>query len=247
MAADHDAVGRSRAFDVPAGTTDLDITLALKVPGAVQGFVRRSAGYEDLFVQLRPVDAGNAQWTIAAGPDGSFRFDRVAPGAYMIWAGAERGTRLGGSDGAGRRGEVRSGQVLEVDIDLDPGTIDVVLRLGGDLVQYGYGVICRDVSGTLRDARPKNIDEARRLLLSTDSADVREGMIVDDRRIQFDQVKPGEYIACIAPLRGDPDDPSVVAEMQQKLVDWPIECASATIAPSPTSQEITVTVRTGPP
>jgi protocatechuate 3,4-dioxygenase beta subunit len=247
LAADHDAVGRSPAFDVAAGTEDLDVRLALRVPGAVQGFVRRAAGFEDVFVQLRPFDAANAQWTLAAGPDGSFRFDRIAPGRYLVWAGVERGTRLGGSDGAGKRGEVRSGEVLEVDVDLDPGTISVGLRLAGEVAEYGYGVIVRDANGALRDARPRNVDEARRLLLATDTVDVREGMIVDNRRIQFDQVKPGDYLACIAPLRGDPDDPSVVAEMQQQIVDWPIECENASVAATPATQEITVTVRTAPP
>jgi hypothetical protein len=204
--------------------------------------VRRSAGLAEVFVQLRPVDASNAQWTIAAGPDGSFRFDRIAPGTYLVWGGVERGSRLGGTDSAGKRGEVRSGQVLEIDLDLDPGDITVGLRIGGDDVQFGYGVIAREPAGMTDDALPRNVDEGRRMILRSDTLDIREGMIVDDRRIEFTGVKAGRYLACIAPLHGDPSDPAVVAEMNQGIVDWPLSCERVTFTATPKRQEITVEV-----
>ena len=241
LAADHDAVGRSRTVDVPAGTADLELTLPLRVTGAVQGFARRNGSGSDVFVVLRPVEAANAQWFLSAGPDGSFRFDRIAPGAYVVWAGVERGSKLGGADGMGRRGEVRSGEVLEIDLDLDPGEISVGLSIDGE-PQFGYGVIARDELGLGAGDLPRNVDEGRRFILQADTLDIREGMIVDQRRIQFDGLRPGPYIACISPLRGDPSDPAVLAEMQQNLVDWPIYCKPVTVAATPPVQELSVTV-----
>ncbi len=238
LAADHDTIGRSPTLDVGPGATDVDATLTLRPTGAVQGFVRQRGAPVAAFVQLRAIDAANAQWTIQTGNDGSFRFDRAAPGPYILWAGVERGSRMGGSDGVGQRVEVRSAAVLDADFDIDPGELTVTLRIESEAVEFGYGLIARDATGTM--ALPHTVDEARRILVASGQLDVREGMIVRDRQIVFEQVPAGRYVACVAPLRGDPSDPSVVAELQQDLVDWPVHCLAVELAAAPLRQEIRV-------
>lgn len=246
LAADHDTIGRSATVDLGAGAGDVELALTLRPTGAVQGFVRKAGAPVVAFIQLRPIDAVNANWTIATGPDGSYRFDRVAPGTYLLWAGFERGSAAGGSEGVGKRIVVASGQTLERDFDVAPGELVVTLRIESDTVQFGYGLIARDTTATGL-ALPRNIDEARRQIALVEDVDVKEGMIAAGRQIRFDAVRPGRYVACIAPLRGDPADPSVVAEMQQRLVDWPVSCIPVELAASPREHEIRVPTQAPPP
>ena len=76
---------------------------------------------------------------------------------------------------------------------------------------------------------------------------MREGMIVTNRQIKFERVPAGKHVACIAPLRADPADPQVMAELQRGAADWPLYCKWITIAAAPDPQHITIEVQPAPP
>ena len=72
-------------------------------------------------------------------------------------------------------------------------------------------------------------------------------MIVTNRQVRFEKVPPGHHVACIAPLRADPADPSVLAELQRSAADWPLHCKWIDIAAAPDGQQVTVDVPPPPP
>jgi len=75
---------------------------------------------------------------------------------------------------------------------------------------------------------------------------MREGMIVSNRQITFQRVPAGKHIACASPLRADPGDPQVMAELQRGAADWPLYCKWITIAAAPDPQHVTVEVLPAP-
>ncbi len=245
--ADHDTIGRSPTVELAPGTTDVDLTLTLRPTGAVEGFVRIAGQPADAMVMLRPTDATNASFQVRTGPDGSYRLDRLAAGRYMLYAGSFRGSRYGGTDGSSRRVTVIEGKTVDADIDVNRSGVTVVLEMTSErnAVQFGYGFIA-DIPAPLT-VDPHTVTEVRNLLSAFEeddrSGESREGMIVKDRKIELTNVPVGLVIACTAPLRGDPSDPSVIAELQANLVDWPVYCKTVEITATPDRQTIAVQVQ----
>jgi hypothetical protein len=77
--------------------------------------------------------------------------------------------------------------------------------------------------------------------------EMREGFIVESQQIRFDRVRPGLVFACALALRGDPQDPSVTAEMEQHASDWPLSCKRLEIPGAPDLQHLTFQVSPPPP
>ncbi len=243
IVADHQDVGRSQAVAIPAGTANLQIELALESPGAVQGFVRADNEPVEAFVMLRPRTSGNSDFMISTGPDGSYRFDRIAPGRYILYGSLRRGTQTGGSDGNGRAVTVEPGRVLDADLDLTRVGVKVTLAIGTPAsVEYGYGILGHAATDV---PIPHTISEARALAANIDQLEVREGMIVENRQIELSPIRLGRQLACITPLRGNPSDPAVLAELQSSQLDQPIYCKYVTITTE--GQLVVVDVAPPPP
>jgi protocatechuate 3,4-dioxygenase beta subunit len=248
IAADHEVAGRSTTVELPAGTTDQTLMLTLQPPGAIQGFVRSAGKPADALIILRAQSAANLQLFVSTGPDGSYRIDRVAPGRYVHFAVIESQSLANGTGGSGKQIEVKPGETLNVDVDLTPSGVSVVVRLTspGDVVKFGYAVLGM-ADMTKIPALPKTISEARTIAANLDSVDLHEGLIVDNQQIKFDKVTAGQHVLCAAPMRGDPRDPAVIAELQKDAVDWPIYCRFVDVATAPDPQLLTAPVQPVPP
>jgi protocatechuate 3,4-dioxygenase beta subunit len=243
VVADHDVAGRSDAVEIAAGAQDVDLKLVARPTGAVQGFVRLDGQPTDAVVTIMSRSAANTRFHVRTGADGSYRFDRLAAGSYLALSGRARGTRLSGESAVMHKVEVVAGKAVDVDFDEISKGITVVLHIGGDKVQYGFGVIVQlpaDFAGPM----PTTVAEARQVLADLASSGVeREGLIVKDRAISLTAVPPGRAGACITPLRGDPNDPSVLQEMQDHMVEFPTYCQIVDVAAAPDQQDVTIEVQ----
>jgi protocatechuate 3,4-dioxygenase beta subunit len=248
IAADQEVAGRSTTFELPPGTTDQTLTITLQPPGAIQGFVRSSGKPADALIFLRAQNAANMQLAVTTGPDGSYRIDRIAPGKYLHFAVIESENLSKGAGGTGKLIEVKPGETLNLDVDLTPTGVSVVVRLTspGDVVKFGYAVLAMAETAKF-STMPKTISEARTLAATVDAIDLREGMVIDNQQIKLDTVRPGHHVVCAAPLRGDPRDPAILAELQKDSVDWPIYCHYVDIAAAPDPQQVTAPVQPLPP
>lgn len=245
IAAEHPTAGRSPMTTIQPGSADLELTLGLLEPGVVQGLVRLDGKPTEALLVLRPDSGADSRITVRTGLDGSYRFDRVAPGRYTHAAIRDGGRRDENSGGKAQRIEVEAGKIREVDVDLSSEGVAVILHIASpnNSVEFAYGVIAEIADPALEsNPLPKTISEARGLLGKSTSMSVREGMVVTDRQIRFEKVPAGRYMACAAPLRADPADPSVLAELQRGGADWPLYCNRMTIGPTPDVQHVTVDV-----
>ena len=235
-----DDSGRSTPRDLPPGPGDLRLDLVLAPFGTVEGRIRIDGVPGEAVASMRGQGAADVMQEVVSGPDGVFRLDRVAAGGYVLYASLPRGDRLGGGGGAGRPITVTAGEVTRADMDLTRGAIALTVQIVSphDAVAYAYAVVVR-TKGTM-DRLPATVSEARALLATLGDVELKEGFVVQDRRIVFDGVAPGAYGACAVPLAGDPSDPQVLAAISSSIVDQPIYCVRATVAPSPAAQMIKV-------
>src|SRR5439155_18346513 len=95
LVADHDTLGRSQAVTVPASTDSQTVELVLAPFASLDGTVTQDgqpgAG---IVVTTASQATPSASFTVTTGPDGSFRFDRLAPDRYRVSA-VGRGGRGG--------------------------------------------------------------------------------------------------------------------------------------------------------
>lgn len=246
VVADHDEQGRSASQVMPAGDGDVQIDLQLITPGALEGRVTKNGQPIETIVGMRPDVGSDVQFSVGTGPDGRYRFDRLAPGRYIAYSYIRRGSEMGGGSGSMTPIEIRSGETAHLDIDVSVGEIHVTLRFESEdpSIEFAYGVL---ISGVKVDGpEVLTIHEARKRLAEIGPNGVlKEGFMLENRSIDFDGIKPGLYAACATPLDGDPRDPETLEGFQRNAVDTLMYCRPATVAASPQKQELVVPV--GPP
>ncbi len=244
LVAERDNVGRSAAVEIGKGTTDMTIDLPVLPFGSATGHLRVNGTPAAGVVFMRPANAPNMNFLVTTGSDGSFHFDRLAPGTYMGFGILEKESAGGAEGGSGDSVVVRPGETTRVDFDIRKGDLAVTLRMtsAGDAVQYGYGVLARFPNGN-PSRLPTTIGEARRFLTEITGGEIYEGFIVTDRQKTFSGLAAGEYGACISPLTGPPDDPDVIARMQADVVNTPIYCKPFKVAAEPKQQSVTIEVQ----
>jgi uncharacterized GH25 family protein len=249
IAAEHDT-GRSPIAVIQAGDIETEVTLTLLEAGAVQGRVRIDGKPGEALILLRPETAVDSRITVRTGADGSYRFDRVAAERYTHITVVIRGTRDENTESKSQPIEVKPGQTLELDVELTAKGVTVIEHLASPdgAVQFGYGILgIVDDPAAVTLPLPHTISEGRAFGAKVGAMTTRDGMIVKDRQIAFARVPPGKHIGCIAPLRGDPADPQVLAELQRGAADWPLYCKWLTIAGAPDPQHVTIEVLPAPP
>jgi len=241
LAGERDGVGRSAVVTVPPGTADLTVDLRVEPFASLTGRMRVNGAPATGVVAVRPITAANMLLVVTTAGDGTYHFDRIGAGEYLAYGAPDRGEE-GRRGASGKRITIHAGASETVDFDLETGSIAVTLRFTspGDAVQYGYGFIVR-LHGPV-GALPTTIGQARKMLSEAGDAEVVEGMMVSGRQIEFTQVIPGDYTACVAPLTGAPDDPQAMAQMQATLLTSPCFCKPATVAAAPAKQTVTVEV-----
>lgn len=251
VAADHETAGRSVTTAIAPGTADAELALVVQRPGVLQGFVRIDGKPAEAQLALWMSGTADARIFVHTGVDGSYRFDRLAPGRYFALTSQNRGRRDGSAEGKSSSVVVPAGGVVTHDVDLSMTGATVVIHLAspGNTVQYAYTFIAAVSDDDARRVPlPTTIAEARETAAKSAGFEMREGMIVDRRQTTFDKVPPGTLATCAAPLRGDPKDPAVKAEMQQRGGDQPLYCKWQTLAAAPTVQHLTIEVQPlGPP
>ncbi|HTM20105.1 MAG TPA: carboxypeptidase-like regulatory domain-containing protein, partial [Kofleriaceae bacterium] len=246
--AERDGVGRSVATEVPPGTADLTINLAVEPFGSLSGHLRLNGKPTSGLIFMRPTTAANMNFMVNSGSDGAYHFDRLGPGSYVAFGVLEtHGGSGGGEGGTGRTIAIRSGATATADFDINKGTLEVTVRLtsAGDVVQFGYAVLCKLPPGPVPHM-PATIGDARRFLTEMVGGDIYEGFMVKDRQRVFTEIAPGSYGACVAPLTGPPDDPDVIARMQADVIHTPIYCKTFTVTDGPPQQGVTVEVQPAP-
>ncbi len=242
VVAEHEAIGRSRGMRLPTvmpGQTEL--VLVLEKFGALTGVLRQAGKpAEGVFVTCQSTTTPGAIYSVASGPDGTYRFDRLAPDVYKV--SAMLGMPMTGMKFYSKQIEVPPGKEVTIDLAVEPGavTLDVTSvpkagKLGVASVWLASGAI-----------RAKSMNE---LGLAMAAAGPGASQLVIVRRgepARFAEVVPGSYSACVVPYPAEVKGMAAMGYSERHGDTMLAFCKTVTIAPSPDSQTTSVTVELPP-
>jgi hypothetical protein len=129
IVAEHDTLGRSKGVRLPTvmpGQTEL--TLTIEKFGSLSGVLRNGGKpAEGVFVSVQSTTTPGAVFGVASGPDGSYRYDRLAPDTYKV--SATMGFPMRGMRFYSKQVDVPPGKEVKIDLVVEEGnlTLDVTL------------------------------------------------------------------------------------------------------------------------
>ncbi|HVV83955.1 MAG TPA: carboxypeptidase regulatory-like domain-containing protein [Kofleriaceae bacterium] len=239
IVAGKDGVGRSPSVQVPHCADSVSIELTLAPVGSLAGTVTRGGQpLGDTVVIAKPAAAISSNFFVVTGADGSFAFDALTPGSYLV------SPMIGGGgprpkDIFTRRVEVTAGARASVTIDTTPGpatlTVDVVTDAGPPVALAQVIVIQAKVDAQslamLRDGSllPPDLNGA------TLAFYMRAAM---GGPVTVEGMQPDAYTACAVPL--PVKSPAEAQGMMDQVDSLPMKCEPVTVTAAPTHVTLTV-------
>jgi hypothetical protein len=231
------ATAVSLAATIPAGAGDPPaMTLVLQPAGGLSGKVTRGGKtVEGVQVSVVPKGAAGGQMSeVAAGPDGTYRFERLPAGPAIVR------TLMMGSDmnmvSHTVDATIVAGKVTTLDIDM-PAAGNVTLTVtiqgkGGAAIPSAQVILMRGLVAY------KNGKEAMEGTMSGGSM-VGVGFAVGGGSTPFKDLAPGTYSVCTVPLPGDMSDTQMMARLDEHMDIIAVHCARVDVAAAPASQAFT--------
>jgi len=235
--AEHAGDGRSLAFPVPPGDGSAQVTLVLQATGALAGKITRTGKpLEKVVLLVSPRQAPSSTLFLTTGADGSYRFDKVSPGAYtltvMIGGG---GARPG--DMYARLVDVRASETATLDVDLgaDGVTLDVTATEADGALSKA--ALLWLVSGSLSSG---TMDQLFMQVAERGPGSIHTRMALGGKPAHFESVAAGAYTACAIGIPLDVNDASAMQRMRGMMGVARFECTRHTVAATPATQSFSV-------
>jgi RNA polymerase sigma factor (sigma-70 family) len=238
VTAGKDGVGRSQMLSIPSGPSSAEVDLVLAATGSVSGIARLDGTpLADTIIIASPANGSSANFVVTTGADGSFALDTLTPERYAI-------TPIIGEAGDKyfRRVDIVAGQRATVDIDASTGPASVEVTVKTDA---GEPVLASKVAVVGVHVDAPNLAALRygALLpsLPPDGPPVpfyTRNALGGPARV--DHMRAGSYTICAVPLPGDPRDPLVAQQLQDRVNSLPMKCTP--VAADGGEKTVTITV-----
>jgi hypothetical protein len=190
-----------------------------------------------VIVTAQSASSANALYSVASGPDGAYRFDKLAPDSYKV--SAMVGIPMRGMKFYSKQTTVPPGKDVALDLQYDPGavTLDVTgVPLKGAKTSFALYFIA---SGVIT----AKINRDLQVQLAEQGAGTSQMNFVPmGKATQFTELDAGSYTVCAVAL------PAEVGMMQgrdyfeQYGDTLPVSCKPVTITASPTEQQATIEI-----
>ncbi|MBV8756462.1 MAG: carboxypeptidase regulatory-like domain-containing protein, partial [Deltaproteobacteria bacterium] len=238
ITAEHPAFGRSKALRIP---TDMagqgELVLELQPFGALSGVLRQNGKpVEGVFVSCQSTTTPGAIYAVASGPDGSYRYDKLAPDTYKV--SATVGMPMSGMKFYSKEVVVPSGQEVHVDLAVEPGNVEVDVLAAPRAGKMGVGVSWL-VSGTIT---AHTANELQLKVAAAGAGASQLTIIRNGEAAKFTEVVPAVYSACVVPYPAEVHGMSAMGYMERHGDKLGAYCAPAQINGAPDHQTITVAV-----
>ncbi|MBL0220441.1 MAG: carboxypeptidase regulatory-like domain-containing protein [Myxococcales bacterium] len=238
IVAEQPSLGRSKALRLPTempGQTEL--TLELQAFGALSGVLRQGGKpAEGVFVSAQSTTTPGALYNVASGPDGTYRFDKLAPDVYKV--SATLGMPMMGMRFYSKQIAVPSGKEVTIDLAVEPGavTLNVAPKpKAGELVVASVwlttGVIAVKTASELS------------LRMAAAGPGASQWVILrSGEPAAFKEVVPGQYSACVVPFPSEVRGMAAMGYSERHGDKLPAYCKVVTVNASPTTQTTEVLV-----
>jgi len=240
--AEHEAIGRSRALRLPtAMPSQTTLTLVLEKFGSLGGVLRQGGKpAQGVIVTCQSTLTPGAVYSVPAGSDGAYRFDRLAPDVYKV--SATLGNLFNGTRFYSKEVEVAPGQDVTVDLTFDPGTVALDAAITARTGAIG-------IASAWLVSAPITAKTASELSLRVAAAGAGTSQRVVARGGQpahFTEVSPGSYSLCVTPYPVEVSGPAAIDYAASHGDTLLVYCKSVAVPAAPAQQTTDIAVEVPP-
>jgi hypothetical protein len=236
LMADHDTFGRSQPVTVAAATDSQSVDLVLAAFCSLDGTVTQDGQPSaNTVVTAAPQGTPDVTFTITTGPDGTFRFDRLAPDTYRVSA-----VGRGGGRGVGLHTAVvtlAAGQNGHVQLSFDTAGVTLLVT-----AQAPDGTAAPSMIYVVQGAIAATTAKALRLAVSQSSASYTFVGFAGGRPARAQNVAPGQYTACAVPVPKSAQGPGAFGYLLQNSDKLAAFCTAHTVTADPPEQSVAIPV-----
>lgn len=203
--------------------------------GVLTGTVNNDDGPADgTIVSAQSVATPNALYSVASGPDGSFRFDKLAPDVYKV--SAMLGNPMRGMAFYSKQVAVGPDAPARVDLTVERGqiTVKVVVTVAEGEPTGGLAWL---ISGAVRAS---NAEQLNQVTAQQPEGNSTFGFMMGTQPRTFESVRPGNYTACVALIPAGLGPREGGEYFQNHAADLPVYCKALVVRPAPAEQEIAI-------
>ncbi len=242
IVAEHEALGRSRAMRLPTvlpGQTEL--TLTLEHFGSLSGVLRQAGKpVEGVFVSCQSTTTPGAIYSVASGPDGSYRFDALAPDVYKV--SATVGMPMTGMRFYSKQIEVPSGRQVTIDLAVEPGTVTLDVTVVPKLGKLGVANVYV-ASGAIT---AKTASELALKMAAAGPGASQWVIVRNGEPARFGEVAAGAYSVCVVPFPSEVRGMGAMGYAERHGDTLAAFCKPVTVAPAPDAQTAQIPVELPP-
>jgi protocatechuate 3,4-dioxygenase beta subunit len=238
IVADEPTLGRSPALRVtPDSPNQSQLVLQLAPPGALFGTVTSGGKpVEGTIVSCQSTTTPGAISAVTTGPDGTYRYDRLAADTYKV--SATIGMPLVGMKFYSQVTTVPSGGQVRADLAADGGSITLNVtaqpasgKLGLAIAWLANGAV------TATNARELSLQIA-----AAGAGASQLAISLTGGPITYSDVIAGAYTICVVPFPSDVAPSGALNYIQLHGQTLPAFCQSELVTPAPATQSATVPV-----
>jgi uncharacterized GH25 family protein len=243
VVAEQATIGRSKAMRVPTTMPGQgELVLELQKFGSLSGILRVGGKpAEGVFVSCQSTTTPGAIYAVASGPDGAYRYDRLAPDTYKV--SATVGMPMMGMKFYSKEIIVPSGKDVTLDLSADPGTITLSVSAvgkGGAKIGVASAFLATGVVAA-RTMTDLSLQIAAAGASSSQWVIIRNG-----EPAKFTEVVPGSYSACVVPFPVEVQGMAAMGYAERHSDSLRAFCQSIKVNAGPPEQSMQVAVEPPP-
>jgi len=189
-----------------------------------------------VFVTCQSTTTPGALYSVASGPDGAYRFDRLAPDTYKV--SATVGMPMVGMKFYSKQIDVPMGAEVTLDLSADPGSIVLAVTAVPSKGTLGVANVWL-ATGTISASTATELGLKMASLGPSSSQWV---IIRQGEPAQFSDVVPGAYSACVVPFPTEVQGMGAMGYAERHGDKLSAFCKPVTVAPTPATQSASVPV-----
>ena len=219
-----------------------ELRLDLEKYSALTGVLRQGGKpAEGVFVSCQSTTIPNAIYSVASGPDGTYRFDRLAPDTYKV--SATLGMPMSGMKFYAKQIDVPAGKTVSIDLAVEPGavTLDVTLKAKNSPTVGVANVYLASGNVTATTGNELSLKMAAAGPGSSQWVIVRRG-----EPARFGEVVPGNYSICSIPYPVEVKGMAAMTYADRHGDSLLASCKQINVNPAPETQTATLVVELPP-
>lgn len=242
IVAEHESIGRSRALRLPTALPNqTELTLTLEKFASLTGVLRQNGKpVEGVFVSCQSTSTPGVLYSVASGPDGAYRFDRLAPDRYKV--SATVGMPMTGMKFYSKQIDVAAGVNATLDLTVDPGAVGVDVTLTARNGSVGVANVYL-ATGAI-DAKSSN--ELNLALAAMPPGSSQWVIVRRGEPAHFGEVAPGVYSVCAVPFPSEVRGFGAMGYAERHGDSLLAFCKSLTVAGAPETQPAQIQVELPP-